>query len=63
MTPILAFHGVLLTCVHRPVVFEHISGLLKAPERFGIILIERAVVGLLRLGLILAEQVSLVLVQ
>ncbi|KAG8947301.1 GDP/GTP exchange factor for ARF [Tulasnella sp. 424] len=42
-----------------PVVFEHISGLLKASERFGIILIERAVVGLLRLGLILAEQPSL----
>ncbi|KAG9049245.1 GDP/GTP exchange factor for ARF [Tulasnella sp. UAMH 9824] len=42
-----------------PIVFEHISGLLKAAERFGIILIERAVVGLLRLNLILAEQPSL----
>ncbi|KIO27117.1 hypothetical protein M407DRAFT_73603 [Tulasnella calospora MUT 4182] len=42
-----------------PIVFEHISGLLKAAQRFGIILIERAVVGLLRLSLILAEQPSL----
>ncbi|KAG8989449.1 GDP/GTP exchange factor for ARF [Tulasnella sp. 427] len=42
-----------------PIVFEHISGLLKAAERFGSILIERAVVGLLRLNLILAEKSSL----
>ncbi|KAG8899424.1 GDP/GTP exchange factor for ARF [Tulasnella sp. 408] len=55
----LAFHGVMFICVYRPIVFEHISGLLKAAERFGIILIERAVVGLLRLNLILAEQPSL----
>lgn len=59
----LAFHGVMLICACRPIVFENISGLLKAAERFGIILIERAVVGLLRLNLILAEQVSIVRLQ
>ena len=38
-------------------VFEHISGLLKNAERFSILLIERAVVGLLRVCLILAGKV------
>ncbi|KAG9016191.1 GDP/GTP exchange factor for ARF [Tulasnella sp. JGI-2019a] len=42
-----------------PIVFDHLSGILKASERFSILLIERAVVGLLRLCLIIAEKPSL----
>jgi hypothetical protein len=41
----------------RPVVFEHISALLSLAERYSMLLIERAVVGLLRLCLIVAEKV------
>ena len=41
----------------RPLVFQHISGLLTAAVRFSILLIERAVVGLLRIALILAAKV------
>ncbi|KAG8863760.1 GDP/GTP exchange factor for ARF [Tulasnella sp. 330] len=39
-----------------PIVFDHLSGILKASERFSVLLIERAVVGLLRLCLIIAEK-------
>lgn len=41
----------------RPVVFEHFSALLSTPSQYSILLIERAVVGLLRLCLILATKV------
>lgn len=37
--------------------FEHISALLSPAERYSMLLIERAVVGLLRLCLIVAEKV------
>lgn len=43
---------------HRPIVFEHLSALLSASAQYSILLIERAVVGLLRLCLILAQKVS-----
>lgn len=39
-------------------VFEHISALLSSPARFSDLLIERAVVGLLKLCLVIAEKVS-----
>ncbi|EMD38471.1 hypothetical protein CERSUDRAFT_113640 [Gelatoporia subvermispora B] len=42
-----------------PVVFEHLSALLASPTQYSILLIERAVVGLLRLCLILATKPSL----
>ncbi|OCH87410.1 Sec7-domain-containing protein [Obba rivulosa] len=42
-----------------PVVFEHLSSLLASPTQYSILLIERAVVGLLRLCLILATKPSL----
>lgn len=38
--------------------FEHLSALLSTPAQYSILLIERAVVALLRLCLILAERVS-----
>ncbi|RPD79920.1 Sec7-domain-containing protein [Lentinus tigrinus ALCF2SS1-7] len=38
-----------------PIVFEHLSALLSTPTQYSILLIERAVVALLRLCLILAE--------
>ena len=41
----------------RAMVFEHISSLLSSAIRFSDLLIERAVVGLLKLCLILAEKV------
>jgi golgi-specific brefeldin A-resistance guanine nucleotide exchange factor 1 len=41
----------------RPIVFEHLSALLSASTQYSILLIERAVVGLLRLCLILAQKV------
>jgi hypothetical protein len=41
----------------RPIVFEHLSALLSAPAQYSVLLIERAVVGLLRLCLILAQKV------
>lgn len=43
---------------HRPVVFEHLSALLSTPTQYSILLIERAVVGLLRVCRILAKKVS-----
>lgn len=42
----------------RPVVFEHLSALLSTPTQYSILLIERAVVGLLRICLILAQKVG-----
>ncbi|KDQ13235.1 hypothetical protein BOTBODRAFT_633172 [Botryobasidium botryosum FD-172 SS1] len=42
-----------------PIVFEHISSLLSLAARFSDLLIERAVVGLLKLCMILAEKESL----
>ncbi|KAI0361936.1 Sec7-domain-containing protein [Trametes cingulata] len=42
-----------------PVVFEHLSALLSTPAQYSILLIERAVVALLRLCLILAERHTL----
>ncbi|KAH9951281.1 Sec7-domain-containing protein [Amylocystis lapponica] len=42
-----------------PIVFEHLSALLVAPTQYSILLIERAVVGLLRICLILATKPSL----
>jgi brefeldin A-resistance guanine nucleotide exchange factor 1 len=42
-----------------PVVFEHLSALLSASAQYSVLLIERAVVGLLRLCLILAQKPSL----
>ncbi|THH32990.1 hypothetical protein EUX98_g1179 [Antrodiella citrinella] len=42
-----------------PVVFEHLSALLTSPTQYSILLMERAVVGLLRICLILATKPSL----
>ncbi|GJE86958.1 Sec7-domain-containing protein [Phanerochaete sordida] len=42
-----------------PVIFEHLSSLLTTPSQYSILLIERAVVGLLRICLILAQKTSL----
>ncbi|KAI0807169.1 Sec7-domain-containing protein [Fomes fomentarius] len=42
-----------------PIVFEHLSALLSTPTQYSILLIERAVVALLRLCLILAERHTL----
>ncbi|PBK77654.1 Sec7-domain-containing protein [Armillaria solidipes] len=42
-----------------PIVFEHLSNLLSSSEQYSVLLIERAVVGLLRLCLILAQIQSL----
>jgi brefeldin A-resistance guanine nucleotide exchange factor 1 len=42
----------------RPIVFEHLSALLSSSTQYSILLIERAVVGLLRLCLILAPKVK-----
>ncbi|KAK0448274.1 uncharacterized protein EV420DRAFT_1567117 [Desarmillaria tabescens] len=42
-----------------PIVFEHLSNLLSSSEQYSVLLIERAVVGLLRLCLILAQIPSL----
>lgn len=42
---------------YRPIIFEHLSALLSAPTQYSILLIERAVVGLLRICLILAQNV------
>jgi hypothetical protein len=42
----------------RPIVFEHLSALLFASTQYSVLLIERAVVGLLRLCLILARKVE-----
>ncbi|KAF7972108.1 hypothetical protein HWV62_18936 [Athelia sp. TMB] len=42
-----------------PIVFEHLSALFSASTQYSILLIERAVVGLLRLCLILAQKSSL----
>lgn len=41
----------------RPVIFEHLSALLSAAIHYSVLLIERAVVALLRLCLILAQKV------
>ncbi|KAI8998783.1 Sec7-domain-containing protein [Trametes punicea] len=42
-----------------PIVFEHLSALLSTPAQYSVLLIERAVVALLRLCLILAERHTL----
>lgn len=42
-----------------PILFEHISALLSAASQYSVLLIERAVVGLLRLCLLLADKPSL----
>ncbi|KAG7086681.1 hypothetical protein E1B28_002619 [Marasmius oreades] len=42
-----------------PVVFEHLSALLSSTSHYSILLVERAVVGILRLCLILAQKPSL----
>ncbi|KAL0063281.1 GDP/GTP exchange factor for ARF [Marasmius tenuissimus] len=42
-----------------PIVFEHLSSLLSSASQYSVLLIERAVVGLLRLCLILAQNPSL----
>ncbi|CAL1704279.1 unnamed protein product [Somion occarium] len=42
-----------------PIINEHLSALLSTPTQYSILLIERAVVGLLRICLILADQPSL----
>ncbi|KAL0577890.1 GDP/GTP exchange factor for ARF [Marasmius crinis-equi] len=42
-----------------PIVFEHLSSLLSSASQYSVLLIERAVVGLLRLCLILAQKPSL----
>ncbi|KAF9262202.1 Sec7-domain-containing protein [Marasmius fiardii PR-910] len=42
-----------------PIVFEHLSALLSSASQYSVLLIERAVVGLLRLCLILAQKPSL----
>lgn len=39
-------------------IFEHLSALLSASTHYSVLLIERAVVALLRLALILAQKVS-----
>ena len=44
-----------------PIIYEHISALLSTPTQYSILLIERAVVGLLRICLILASQASIIL--
>lgn len=43
---------------NRPIVFEHLSALLSASTQYSMLLIERAVVSLLRLCLILAQKVT-----
>ena len=47
----------ILMALFRPIVFEHLSALLSASTQYSVLLIERAVVGLLRLCLILAQKV------
>ncbi|EKM55633.1 uncharacterized protein PHACADRAFT_121344 [Phanerochaete carnosa HHB-10118-sp] len=42
-----------------PVIFEHLSALLTTPAQYSVLLIERAVVGLLRICIILAQKASL----
>jgi golgi-specific brefeldin A-resistance guanine nucleotide exchange factor 1 len=42
----------------RPIIMEHLTALLSTPEQYSILLVERAVVGLLRLGRILASKVG-----
>ncbi|KAH7914680.1 hypothetical protein BJ138DRAFT_1056469 [Hygrophoropsis aurantiaca] len=42
-----------------PILFEHLSALLSAPTHYSVLLIERAVVALLRLCLILAQKKTL----
>lgn len=44
--------------LYRPIIFEHISALLFTPTQYSILLIERAVFGLLQICLILADKVS-----
>jgi brefeldin A-resistance guanine nucleotide exchange factor 1 len=48
----------LITFHPRPIVFDYLSRLLSVANRFGILLIDRAVAGLLRLSLIVAEKVN-----
>jgi len=43
----------------RPIILEHLSALLSTPTQYSILLIERAVVALLRLCRILAKEVCL----
>ncbi len=41
----------------RPIIFDYISSLLTSAQSYSILLIERAVVGLLRLCLLICDQV------
>jgi hypothetical protein len=41
---------------YRPIVFEHLSALLSTPTQYSVLLIERAVVNLLRLCRLLAQK-------
>lgn len=50
--------NILTSFLCRPIVFEHISALLSSPQHYSILLIERAVVCLLRLVQLLAPHVS-----
>lgn len=48
---------------NRPIVFEHLSTLLSTPTQYSVLLIERAVVNLLRLCRLLAQKVWSLLLQ
>lgn len=48
---------------NRPIVFEHLSALLSTPTQYSVLLIERAVVNLLRLCRLLAQKVCSLLLQ
>jgi hypothetical protein len=46
-----------MRCLYnRPIVFEHLSALLSTPTQYSVLLIERAVVNLLRLCRLLAQK-------
>lgn len=47
-----------LSLTSRPIIFEYIETLLGSAQSYSVLLIERAVVGLLRLCLIISESVS-----
>lgn len=55
--------GVVVECtrallIERPIIFEYIASLLNSAQHYSVLLTERAVVGLLRLCLIVSETVS-----
>lgn len=55
----LAAHGPEHVAETWPIIFEYISALLSSAQSYSVLLIERAVVGLLRLCLIVSEQPAL----